>query len=142
MFSTRGRLLWAAVALLLAAGLLAAGQPTGWLFIGPVALLAYGYVRYGPMVLAFQAYAKEDWSRLEGLLRQVWRPDWLRAQDRAYFEFLQGALAATRGDAVAARRHFTLADPAQLRTDHIRCVLECHRAHAALAAGDRAAADA
>ena len=142
MFTLRGRLACGSVALVLGAVLLAAGQPVGWLFVGQVALLAYGYARYGPVALAFQAYHRQDWARLAALLGEVRRPEWLRPQDRAYFEFLRGVLAMCHGDVGSARRHLAAADAARLRTDHIRCVLECHRADAALAAGERAAAAA
>lgn len=138
MFALRDRLLCALVAL--AVGLLIAGQPLGWLFVAQIVLLAYGYIRYGPMVAAFRAYHACDWSRLERLLGEVRRPAWLRAPERAYFEFLRGVLATVRGDALSARRHLAVVDPARLRTDHIRCVLECYRAEAALSAGDVAAA--
>ena len=142
MFTVRGRIACGTLALAIAAALLATGEPFGWLFVGQVLLLAYGYVRYGPMVIAFRAYHERDWSRLESLLAEVRRPEWLRPQDRAYFDFLRGVTARVRGDVAAARQHLAAVDPSRLRSDHIRCVLECHRAGVALESGDRAAAAA
>jgi hypothetical protein len=142
MYTLRGRLLGGALSAMIASALLIVHQPAGWLVFAVPLLLAWGYVRYGPMVLAFRAYHTRDWPRLERLLADVRRPEWLRPQDRSYFEFLRGASALARGEAAVARTHLAAVDARHLRTDHIRCVLECQRAEAAWALGDPAAAAA
>jgi hypothetical protein len=141
MYTLRGRILCALASIVLAILLLRSGKPGGGLLFAVPPLLAWGYVRYGPIAAAFHAYHARDWRRLKRLLSEVRQPEWLRPQDRAYFEFMSGVLAQVRGDVDEARARLSAVDAAHLRNDHMRCVLECRRAEAAITAGDRMAAE-
>lgn len=141
MYTLRGRILCALASTVLAITLLRSEKPGGWLLFAVPPLLAWGYVRYGPMVVAFRAYHARDWQKLERLLAEVRRPEWLRPQDRTYFDFMRGVLAQVRGDVDEARARLSAVNAAHLRNDHMRCVLECRRAEAAIEAGDRVAAE-
>jgi hypothetical protein len=105
-----------------------------------VALLAYGYVRYGTVWIAFRALRAGKSKRAETLLDQVLCPDWLRSQDRAYYEFLRGILATEREDWGTARDHFLTALRHNLRTSNNRAMVECALAETLLSAGDPDAA--
>lgn len=140
MYTPLGRVLCGILSLMLFAHFVSRGAVYGWVFLLPAPLLIYGYVRYGTVTLAFQAYHQRNWPRLERLLRQTRWPERLRAQDRAYYEFLCGAAAQARGDTATAHTYFAAVEPELLRTDNIRSILECHRAEVALACGDGSAA--
>ena len=141
MYSLRFRLLYGIFALVLGTFLLWRGVVWGWVPLTIPVLLTWGYVRYGPMVLAFKAYHDRDWPALEQHLATVRRPAWLSAQNRAYFALLSGVVRYKRGDVPGARALLAAVPEDQLRTDNMRSILECHRAELALAAGDRAAAE-
>lgn len=119
---------------------IANGSRAGYLLLAIVPGMIWGFFRYGPMVVAYRAYIEKDWNCLEKLLSEVRRPDWLRPQDRAYFEFLNGELAMARGNAAEGLRRFSLVDPLRLRTDNFRSLLECRRAEAAFSTGQPQAA--
>lgn len=103
----------------------------------PVVLLVWGYFRYGAIQLAFQAHLRGKDADVERFLRQTKYPDLLRPSDRAYFEFLHGMLAATKGDHPTAKAHLERAAKGPLRTDNMRSVICCHLAAIAIAEGDK-----
>jgi hypothetical protein len=138
MYSLRGRLLYGAAALLVAAWLISTGHGWGWALLALPVLLAWGFFRYGPMVVAFRAYHDQDWEMLALHLRTVRRPSLLSAQNRAYFTFLSGVAAFRAGDVPRASALLAAVPVEQLRTDNMRAILECHRAEVALAANDPA----
>jgi hypothetical protein len=92
------------------------------------------------MALAFKAYHDRDWVKLRELLGTVQHPQWLNAQNSAYYTLLSGVETYKRGDIARARQLLADTSVAHLRTDNMRSILECHRAEVALAAHDRFAA--
>jgi len=140
MYSLRGRLVYAALDVLVAAYLISTGHPWGWLLLAVPLLLAWGFFRYGPMVVAFRAYHDRNWSELTTHLQTVRRPQWLTPQNRAYFTFLSGVAAFNAGDTDRARRYLEDVPVEHLRTDNMRAMLAAHLAEVALATGDRRAA--
>ena len=142
MYGTRGRFVLIAVALGLGSLQLRAGSALGWITLAAVPLLVWAHVRHGTVFAASLAYRKGDYARLRALLAQMRRPDLLRAQDRAYYDFLRGADAQQRGDLPAARDAFQAALQGPLRTRNMIGIVHLHLARVALAAGDPAAARA
>ena len=140
MFTLRGRIVCATISILLAAYLLAAGRSWGLVLLAQPVLLTYGHFRYGPMVVAFRAYNKRDWVALRSHLCTVRHPEWLTAQNRAYYDFLTGVAAHEAQDFQTARDRLAAVEAVHLRTDNMRSVLEWHRAAAALGLEDSAAA--
>jgi len=138
MYSLRGRLLYGAAALIVGTWMLSTGHAAGWIILAVPALLAWGFVRYGPMVVAFRAYHDQNWPALTAHLRSVWRPSFLSPQNRAYFSLLSGVAAFKAGDVGRARELLAAVPVEQLRTDNMRAILECHCAEVALAAGEPA----
>src|SRR5690348_173526 len=126
MYSLRGRLLYAALDILFAAYLISTGHPWGWLLLVVPVLLAWGFFRYGPMVVAFRAYHDGNWPALTAHLQHVRRPTWHTPQNRAYFAFLSGVAAFNAGDAERARRYLESVPLEQLRTDNMRAILAAH----------------
>lgn len=140
MYTMRGRLLCGALGLVLGAYLLLRGQPFGWLLLAQPALLAWGYRRYGTTSVAYAAYVRRDWPRLERLLAEMRSPAQLAPQARTYYAFLSGVAAAERGEWAAALQAFDAVVPEQLRNDNVRSLLAYHRA--AVHAGSGAPEDA
>lgn len=142
MYGTRSRFVLIAVALGLGIFQLRAGSALGWLTLAAVPLLAWSHFRHGTVFAAFLAYRKADYARVHRLLAQVRRPELLRAQDRAYYDFLHGVDAQRQGDYAAARDAFQAALQGPLRTRNMIGIVHLHLARAALAAGDADAARA
>jgi uncharacterized membrane-anchored protein len=140
MYGTRGRFILIAMALGLGILQLRAGSALGWLTLAAVPLLVWGQFRHGTVFAAYRAYRKGDYARLHALLAQVSRPELLRAQDRAYYDFLLGVDAQRQGDLPTARDAFQAALQGPLRTRNMVGVVHLHLARVALDAGDSAAA--
>lgn len=140
MFPPRVRLVILAVVAALGAAEAARGRGAGWVLLVGAALLGYGAVRHGTVWIAFRAYRRGDLDAMERHLRGVWKPQWLRPEDRAYHDLLAGVAAHRRGDAALARRHFAAALAGPLPTTNIRAVAHYHAAGASLDDGDPAAA--
>ena len=136
MYTNRGRLIWGIGALAMAAALIAKGHNWAWVLLATPALLLFGYFRYGPVMLAFNAYAKRDWSRLQTHLASVAKPEWLTRESLTYYRFLSGIVSLEAGDPQRAAAYFRDVDPRALRTDNMRSKFACHRAEVALASGD------
>ena len=115
---------------------LTTGSPSGWLFIAAAASFAVGLVLHGPVMLAYRSVVTGDLKRAASLLSEIRDPATLRRQDRAYFHWVSGQLAAAAGRHREAYQHFAAASPSALRTDHIRAATECALAEAALGLGD------
>lgn len=142
MYSTRGRFILIAMALGLGIHQLRTGSALGWITLAAVPLLVWGHLRYGTVFAAYRAYCRGDYARLHALLAQVSRPELLRAQDRAYYDFLRGIDAQQQGDVPTARDAFRAALQGPLRTRNMIGVVHLHLARVALDAGDPAAARA
>jgi hypothetical protein len=142
MYGTRGRLILIVVALGLGILQLWAGSALGWITLAAVPFLVWAQFRHGPVFTAFWAYRKGDYARLHALLAQVSRPGLLRAQDRAYYDFLRGADAQHQGDLTTARDAFHAALQGPLRTRNMVGIVHLHLAQVASEAGDPAAARA
>jgi hypothetical protein len=140
MYSKRTRLILAVAAGLLGLWQLSIGSQFGWVTLVVVPLMLWGYYRYGPMVLGFQAYHKGDYNRLTTLLREVSEPTLLRAEDRAYYEFLRGVEAQHRGDFAAGRDHIRAALAGPLRTRNMIGIAHLHLGEIELAEGNSSAA--
>jgi hypothetical protein len=133
MFSSRVRLLLAATCFAIGSAFLF------WRVILAVpmfvagALFVWGHWRYGTVWLAFQRYRKGDMDAVERLLNQVRDPASLQAQQRAYYEFLQGTVQVLRGHPHRAKPHFLRAIEGPLRTDRMRSITHAHLAAVELA---------
>lgn len=140
MYSARTRLTASIIAFVLGILLIRAGSTGGWLLFAVPPLLYWGKQRSGPMVLAFHAYSAGDLTRMRQLLAEVRAPDRLRAQERAYFEFLTGVDAQDRHDYFRAIEHFRAALRGPLRTANMVGIAHLHLAEVSSAAGDPVAA--
>jgi hypothetical protein len=127
---------------LLALGLfqLSAGSPFGWVMLFAALMLVVGHFRHGTLSAAHRAYATADFSRLRKLLAQITRPDLLRPQDRAQYEFLSGVISQQDGEHATALRQFSAALAGPLRTQDVRGMVYLHAAEVSLATGDVTAA--
>lgn len=138
MFTLRVRLILVLLFLIQAVLCLMEGfTRLGILSIVMILLLIGGYFRHGPMVVAYRALLRDDIPKLDRILREVHRPDWLRAQERAYYYLMVGASALSKGNISEAKKALEVVDHENLRTDRIRTMLECLRCEAAFRSGDR-----
>ena len=143
MFTPLVRLLLIAFLLIIGGIRYAQDRPLGALVAAAgVAFLTYDYFRAGTVWLAFRALRDENLPRAERFIGQVRRPQYLSPRNLAYYFWVQGALAAQRGDLGPARRQLALAFQGRLRTTNDRCVVACCLADLAIRAGDPEAARA
>ncbi len=123
MFSPKVRLLIITACLVWGVFDLAAGQPTGYLFLTGAAFIALGHVRYGTVPLAVRAAKKGDLNKAERLLSQTAAPHRLSSQSRAYYDWLQGMIAAEKDDFSTAKRALERSLRGKLRTDNDRSLV-------------------
>jgi hypothetical protein len=88
------------------------------LFIG---LLAWGYFKEGPIILAAKYFHNKDYDKAESLLRQIHRPEWLGKNRRGFYEFMMGGIAFKKHDFEQAEYHYEEATKYPLRSinDHV-----------------------
>jgi hypothetical protein len=127
---------------LLALGLfqISVGSPFGFVMLFAALMLVVGHFRHGTLFAAHKAYRNADFSRLRKLLAQISRPELLRPQDRAQYEFLSGVISQQDGDSATALRQFSAAPEGRLRTRELRGIVHLHSAEVSLAAGEVTAA--
>jgi hypothetical protein len=140
MFSPPVRLLLATLALAFGVWGLMRGEPVGWALMGAAVLLVVGYFRHGTVYAAFRASAAGDQERARNLLAGTRYPHLLGAQDRAYYHWIRGGIAAHDGNAEHARAELVTAAGGALRTDNDRCIVHYQLGEVALAIGNREAA--
>ena len=136
MFTPAVRLLVIAISVALGIHALPENPFQATLFFVVVPLIVYGYFRYGTVWLAFRAMRKGRLGRAERIIDKVRFPDWLRASDRAYYEWIKGALASERGDDEAAELHLRAAIDRGFRTANDRSVAKASLADILLSRGD------
>lgn len=127
MFSPPLRLALIFLAGALAVMELSQQQPSGFLFLGAAALLAWGYFRHGTVYAACAAYRRGQLERARKLLARVRDPGALTAQDRAYYHWLSGILASGT-ELSSARKSLEEALEGALRTQNDRSLAHCHLA--------------
>lgn len=140
MFTPLGRIACAGLWLLLSVAFARVDSWALWFGVGISLLMLFNYFAYGTVSLAFQAYEARDWALVRKRLGQVFHRGLLTPESRAYFDVLSGVLALHEGRASDAREQLARAATGRMRTDNMHSKLECHRAEAALACGDTAAA--
>ena len=138
----RIRLVLVAAATIFGALRVSRGAASGWLYLVAAAVLAVAFLREGPIWLAMRAYRRGDIAGVRRLTGQVSRADWLRPQSRAYYDWLQGVVAADAGDLVRARSALAAAAAGPLRTSNDVSVVHSLLAELALKADDRTSAAA
>jgi len=140
MFTPRVRLALAVVSFLLGCYRLIAGDYAGVVLLAASAFLTYGYFKYGTVWLAFRAVARGEMEQAAGLLRQVKRPDALRAEDRSYYELASALVCASRAQNEEAERHLRSALAHPLRTENDRGMAEALLAQLLIARDELVAA--
>lgn len=140
MFTPLGRVACGGLLLLLSIAFSRVDSWASWFALGFTLLMLFNYFAYGSVVLAFQAYEARDWPLVRKRLREVFRRELLTPESRAYFDVLSGVLTLQEGRAEEARAQLARVAIDRMRTDNMRSKLECHRAEAALACADAAAA--
>lgn len=127
-------------ALIPAVYFLVQGDVFGWGFLGVAVFLAYGYLRYGTVWLAFRAAARGRLDQSERYLKQTWFPTWLERRYRSHYYWLKGLFAARIQSWPVARQLFTQALEIGPRTTTDRALLLGILAYACAADGDFSAA--
>jgi tetratricopeptide (TPR) repeat protein len=112
----------------------------GSAYLLAAALFLHGQRRYATVWRAFRAFRDRDMKRVETLLEQVDKPDRLYPRHRAAYDWMQGVLAADRGDFEEARMLLKGAVEGAIRTDQNRSIIHFHLAEVAKLQGDTQAA--
>jgi hypothetical protein len=125
MFSYPIRILL--IVLAAAAGAYQAARGDGGLalaYLAGCALLVWGYFRSGTVWLAFRSFRAGNVRQGDRLISQIRDPRLLGSQQRAYYEWIKGSLAAQAGDSKAAEAHFRESLARRLRTSNDRSLVE------------------
>ena len=88
-------------------------------------LVAWGYFKEGPIILAAKYFHKKEYTRAEALLRQIHHPQWLSKKRRGFYEFIMGGICMQKQDFEAAEQHYEMAAQYPLRTinDHVAALV-------------------
>lgn len=135
MYGPVVRLVMLVVALTLAVIYIPKGHSGGWWMLTAALLFIYGYFRYGSIHAAFSAYKRGNIRRVRRLIAATW-PRWLRAQERAYYDWLAGVLFLHDEQPASARPHLEAAVRGPLRGPHARAWVHCLLADVAIQLGE------
>lgn len=117
--NTRGRLIAAAIGLVLIVYVASVGQYYPIIYIaGFLAYLLWSHFRDGTVFLATQAFHKQDYQKTKELLAEIKNPDRLRKRRRNFYEFMMGNIALKEERIDEAEYHFQLASRLPWRRDH------------------------
>jgi len=90
----------------------------GWLFLFAGLALIWGYFRYGTIWKAFRLYQKNDLDGLEIQLSNIKKPEWLNAENKAYYHWLNGVILSKDEKWKEAYSNFEIASKGPLRTEN------------------------
>lgn len=90
-----------------------------------VAAVIAEYFIQGTLVLAAKYYHTKDYGRVEELLSQIKKPEWLSKNRRGFYEYMMGGVCLQKQDFEAAEQHYELAAQYPLRrlSDHIAALV-------------------
>ncbi len=141
MFTPSVRLFLILGCLAMAVWRLSTGEVEGMVFLFIAVCLGFGQFRYGTVWLAFSALGKNDIDRADSLITKISDPSKLNSQNRAYYNWVKGAVAMSRGEYGQAKDFFELAASGALRTSNDRSAIACCLAEIAAKTGDQTAAN-
>jgi hypothetical protein len=90
-----------------------------------IALLIWGYIKEGTVILAAKRFHQKDYNKAEALLLQISKPGWLSKKRRGFYEFIMGGVCLQKHDYDAAEKHYELAAQFPLRSanDHVAALV-------------------
>jgi len=94
-----------------------------WLFLFAGGAMIWGYFRYGTIWKAWRFYKKNDLEGLEIQLSHIKKPEWLNAQNKAYFHWLNGVILSRDEKWKEAYDNFEIASKGPLRTENALSVV-------------------
>jgi uncharacterized protein HemY len=124
MFTSSVRLVLIVVVVSLGIYMLTQRNSTGIFLLFAGVLLLVGYFRYGSIWIAFRAYNQGNIEQARKLIGQVRNPQALNAQHQAYYNWIQGGIAASEGKSETAYRLLQAAANGRLRTQNDKSVVE------------------
>jgi len=81
-------------------------------------LFTYGYFKYGTVYAAFQQLKKENFDKAEKLISKIKRPNNLSKQQKGYYHFTTGIIAAEKNELDFAKSELTKAIEIGLRANN------------------------
>ena len=104
----------------------------GWLFLFAGGALVWGYFKYGTIWKAWRLYEKNDLDGLEVQLSYIKKPEWLNAQNKAYYYLLKGVVLSKNGQWETAYKNFEIATKGPLRTENVLSIVHVYLADTAI----------
>ncbi|MBX6363817.1 MAG: hypothetical protein IRZ00_08110 [Gemmatimonadetes bacterium] len=114
----------------------------GLAYLVAAALFAWGSLKVPSIGAALDAFRRSDMRRVREELARIRTPGRLSPRHRAYYDWMQGVLAADDGDVAGARELLDRAAAGPLRSENDRSIIEYQLAELALRQGDAEAARA
>lgn len=108
----------------------------GWLFLFAGGALIWGYFRYGTIWKAWRLYVKNDLDGLELQLSYIKKPEWLNAQNKAYYHLLNGIVLSKHKKWGIAFKNFEIASKGPLRTENVLSMVHVNLADTAIFLND------
>ncbi len=107
-----------------------------------IVALIVEYFRQGTLVLAAKHFHHKEYDKVESLLGQIKKPEWLSKKRRGFYEYMMGGISLLKQDFDAAEIHYELATQYPLRTvnDHVAALV--HVANISIRQGKYDKADA
>ena len=107
-----------------------------------IVALIVEYFRQGTLVLAAKHFHHKEYDKVENLLSQIKKPEWLSKKRRGFYEYMMGGISLQKQDFDAAEIHYELATQYPLRTvnDHVAALV--HVANISIRQGKYDKADA
>ena len=97
-----------------------------WMFyLAAALLLSYYHVRFGSVLIAYNAFRRQDFATLRKLIEGTSKPQWLSPANRACYYFLKGILETIDENFQAAKQFYLLAAAGGLKADHMKCLTYC-----------------
>lgn len=102
---------------------IANGDRSAYVLLLAGAIIALGYLRYGPIRPALMAMRRGDLGVARRLIKTIKFPNLLCAQSKAYLHWINAVIAAQDSNALPyAEEEMGLAIGGALRTSHDRCL--------------------
>ncbi len=140
MFSPKTRIFLGLVLLAMSVYLLFLGERTRAMFpLAAIAILLVQYFRSGTVWLAFRSLRAGNFAKTEQTLAQIYKPNWLNRENRAYYEMLKGLIAQHAEDLSSAAAHLRTALQYRLRTANDRSFVKTRLAQIEEQMGEDAA---
>lgn len=97
-----------------------------WMFyLAAAVLLSYYHFRFGSVLIAYNAFRRQDFATMRKLIGATSKPQWLSPANRACYYFLKGILATIDENFQEAKQFYLQAVDGGLKADHMKCLTYC-----------------